>query len=137
MSQIIELKPPQPIYAKHGRNIGKKICVAYFRRNYPTYVLVEKTILFRAPSLKIYMWLSHTAIEDAIQLGVKLIIFQIVDFEIGRSIYIVFDIKEFINSKKIIRFEGDPQKGVLWGNKPRFYSFPKSLWEFIKKEKND
>lgn len=132
-----DIKSPRPLFVKHGRNTGKVIGNIYFKENYPAYLLIEKSVYFRRPDLKRMMWISHTAIEDALELGVKLVIYHLLNFEEGRSFYVIYDINEFVKSKKIIRFEVDPQKGCLWGQKPRFYSFPKSLGDFVLRKEQE
>lgn len=139
INEITELKPPRPIFVEHGRNMYKgkeqgEIGKVFYKKNYPPYLFIEKTPkqIFRRPDLRRIAWISHDGLEKALEYGAKIIIFHFIGYEEGRSFFVVYDVNEFVKSKRIINFD-DCQKGVPLDKKPRFYEFPPShnLWNFV------
>jgi len=126
----------RPTYVKAGRNFGKQAGDIIWEEGLEPYYFVVKNYssrqIFFKPELLEYQFISKDIIEeDLIPEKVVNVVFKIINFEWKKIFFIYIPLKEFIESKKVIKYD-DVQVGVLWKDRPRLYCNQAKLREFIK-----
>lgn len=124
------LREPQAVYVRKGRNQGKVIGYVHFPLNKENYFYVEKYYnrkqIMIKPEYQGYQYLSITAVEDLKKLRCNKVIYRLIGYE-NKSFLVAFTLSE-IEKGRIVKWD-DSQYQFDWKSKPRIYNEQVNLKE--------